>query len=155
MGSQREALIHKTAEIEDRAEIDLGTNVWGYAHIREYASVGQECNIGRGVFIDVGVSVGNKCKIQNYACLYRGAHIEDEVFIGPHAILTNDSHPRAVSSWKPPNNVCIWVGKGASIGAGAIILPEVIIGRGAMVGAGAVVTEDVPDGATVVGVPAQ
>jgi acetyltransferase-like isoleucine patch superfamily enzyme len=43
----------------------------------------------------------------------------------------------------------------ASIGSGAVILPGVTIGENAKVGAGAVVTHDVPDGATVAGVPAR
>jgi acetyltransferase-like isoleucine patch superfamily enzyme len=44
--------------------------------------------------------------------------------------------------------------RGASIGAGAVILPGITVGEGAMVGAGAVVTKDVPDRAVVVGNPA-
>jgi acetyltransferase-like isoleucine patch superfamily enzyme len=45
--------------------------------------------------------------------------------------------------------------RGASIGAGAIILPGVTVGERAMVGAGAVVTRDVPDAVVVVGNPAR
>jgi acetyltransferase-like isoleucine patch superfamily enzyme len=47
------------------------------------------------------------------------------------------------------------VEKGASVGAGATILPGVKIGANALVGAGAVVTKDVPAGATVIGNPAR
>jgi maltose O-acetyltransferase len=46
------------------------------------------------------------------------------------------------------------VGKGASIGAGAVILPGITIGEGAMIGAGAVVTKDVAAGEVVMGNPA-
>jgi UDP-2-acetamido-3-amino-2,3-dideoxy-glucuronate N-acetyltransferase len=44
---------------------------------------------------------------------------------------------------------------GASVGAGAIILPNVTIGRFAMVGAGAVVTRDVLDHRLAMGIPAR
>lgn len=49
----------------------------------------------------------------------------------------------------------IVVGERAMIGAGAIVLPGVEIGADAQVGANSLVTEDVPDGETVVGVPAE
>ena len=45
--------------------------------------------------------------------------------------------------------------EGASIGAGAVVLPGVAIGRWALVGAGAVVTRDVPEQALVTGNPAR
>jgi len=47
------------------------------------------------------------------------------------------------------------VGEWADIGTNAVLLPGVTIGKGAMVGAGAVVTEDVPAFAKVAGVPAK
>ncbi len=47
------------------------------------------------------------------------------------------------------------VARGASLGSGAVILGGIRIGAGATVGAGAVVTQDAPDGAVVVGVPAR
>jgi len=78
--------------------------------------------------------------------------IEDEVFVGPRATFTNDLHPRAVGEWSITPTL---VKKGASIGAGAVIVCGVTIGEGAMVGAGAVVTKNVPPGATVVGNPAR
>jgi UDP-2-acetamido-3-amino-2,3-dideoxy-glucuronate N-acetyltransferase len=49
----------------------------------------------------------------------------------------------------------IYVSYGASVGAGAVILPNVRIGNFALVGAGAIVTRDVPEHALVVGNPAR
>jgi len=153
-------MIHETAEIED-CTIEQGTNVWQYAHIRKGASIGRDTVIARGVFVDHDVSIGARCKIGNYACVYWPAVIGEGVFIGPHAVLTNDKHPSAInedgtvkgiSDWSPAG---VTVKHGASIGACAVIVAGVTIGAFAKIGAGAVVTHDVPDGETWVGCPAR
>jgi acetyltransferase-like isoleucine patch superfamily enzyme len=107
------------------------------------------------------VEIGNNVKIQNYALVYHGTTVEDGVFIGPHACLANDRFPRAITSVGLLRGADDWqagrilVRYGASVGAGAIVLPDVVIGRFAMVGAGAVVTGDVADFGLVVGRPAR
>jgi UDP-2-acetamido-3-amino-2,3-dideoxy-glucuronate N-acetyltransferase len=152
--------IHPTADVSPHAKIGEKTQVWHQAQIREGASLGEECIIGKGVYIDFDVVIGNRVKIQNGAMIYHGVEIEDGVFIGPGACFTNDHFPRAVN---PDGNLkgnddwqvgCSKVRYGASIGAGAIILPGITVGRFAMVAAGAVVTHDVPNFALVMGVPA-
>jgi acetyltransferase-like isoleucine patch superfamily enzyme len=103
--------------------------------------------------LDVDVTVGDDCKIQNFATLYRGLTIGNRVFVGPHACFTNDLYPRAVSpDWQV---VPTMVEDGASIGANATILCGITVGRYAMIAAGAVVTKDVPAQALVAGVPAK
>jgi len=154
-------MIHETAEVHPTVEIGAGTKIWHQAQVREHARLGTNCIVGKGVYIDFGVSIGNNVKIQNHALIYHGVTIEDGVFIGPQACLTNDKLPRAIrpdgtlkgdADWEVGHiRVCY----GASIGAGAIVLPNVTIGRFAMVGAGALVTRDVPDHGLVVGVPAR
>jgi UDP-2-acetamido-3-amino-2,3-dideoxy-glucuronate N-acetyltransferase len=123
--------------------------------------IGESCIIGKGVYIDFDVVIGSWVKVQNGASIYHGATIEDGVFIGPHACLTNDKHPRAITpegllkggaDWEVSRTVVLY---GASIGAGAIILPGITIGRFALVGAGAVVTRDVSAHGLVVGNPAR
>ncbi|MBC7232540.1 MAG: N-acetyltransferase [Chloroflexi bacterium] len=153
--------IHPTAEVSPQAEIGAGTKIWHQAQIREGARIGQSCIIGKGVYIDFNVVIGDRVKIQNGASIYHGVTIEDGVFIGPHACLTNDKLPRAITLEGQLKRDADWeVGKiliqyGASIGAGAIILPGVTVGRFAMVGAGAVVTKDVIAHGLVIGNPAR
>ncbi len=154
-------MIHSTADVSTEAKIGSGTSVWNEAQIRERAVVGSDCVIGKGVYIDRDVVVGDRCKIQNRASLFRGLTVEDGVYIGPHVSFTNDLYPRAVNADGSPKTDDDWeprptlVREGASIGAGAIILPGLTIGRWAMIGAGAVVTRDVPDQALVIGNPAR
>jgi len=154
-------LIHPTADVSAQAIIGEGTRVWHHAQIREGARLGRECIIGKGVYIDFDVVIGNRVKIQNYACVYHGVTVEDGVFIGPLACLANDKLPRAINpdgtlkrdaDWEVSKTV---VKYGASVGAGAILLPGITVGRWALIGAGAVVTRDVPDYGLVAGNPAR
>lgn len=157
----------RTARIQASADVDLSarlgqeTVVWHLAQIRDDAVLGSSCVVGRGAYIGSGVRVGNSCKIQNYALVYEPAVLEDGVFIGPAAVLTNDTFPRAVNpdgTVKSPDDwhaVGVTVRTGASIGARAVCVAPVTIGRWATVAAGAVVTRDVPDFALVAGVPAR
>lgn len=108
------------------------------------------CTIHSHVWIGDLVRIGERVKIQAFAFICNGVTIHDDVFIGPHVCFTNDKHPPS-SGWE--ENMTI-VEDGASIGAGAIILPGIRIGHHAKVGAGAVVTKDVPPRATVWGNPA-
>jgi acetyltransferase-like isoleucine patch superfamily enzyme len=154
-------MIHPTADVSPEARIGPGTRIWHEAQVREGAVLGAGCNIGKGVYIDRDVVVGDRVKIQNRASLYRGVTVEDGVYIGPHVSFANDRYPRAVNPDGTPQTDADWepvptlVREGASVGAGAVILPGVTIGRWAMVGAGAVVTGDVPDQALVLGNPAR
>ncbi len=152
--------VHPTAELSPKATIGKGTRIWHQAQVREGAHVGIDCILGKGVYVDFDVAIGNMVKIQNYASIYHGVMIEDGVFIGPYVCPTNDKRPRAITpdgalkgdeDWEQGY---IRIRYGASIGAGAIILPDVTIGRFAMVGAGALVTRDVPSHGLVVGTPA-
>jgi len=154
-------LIHPSAEVEIGAFIGEGTRVWHHCHIRSTARVGTECTLGYGVYIDAGVIVGNRCKLQNRVSVYHGVTIEDGVFVGPHVTFTNDKHPRAIAPDGSPLTEADWeaaptlVREGASIGAGAVILPGLTVGRWAMVAAGAIVSRDVPEHGMVAGNPAR
>ncbi len=152
-GKSRSYFVHPTAIVEEGAEIGEGTRIWHFAHVRTGAKIGRNCNIGKGVYIDVGVEIGDRVKIQNFVYVYRGVKVEDDVFLGPHATLTNDLYPRSFNEdWEV---VPTLIKRGASIGANATIVCGVTIGEYAMVGAGAVVTKDVPPHALVYGNPAR
>jgi acetyltransferase-like isoleucine patch superfamily enzyme len=153
--------IHPTAVVSPLAEIGAGTRIWHHAHVREGARLGSECIVGKSVYIDRGVQIGDRVKIQNYSLICRGATLENGVFVGPYVCFTNDKNPRAITPSGQLKGAGDWevgsilVRHGASLGAGVILLPGVTVGRWGMVAAGAVVTRDVPDFGLVVGHPAR
>lgn len=161
------ALIHPTARIHPTADLEPGvvvgahTGIWHRAQVREGARIGADCVIGRDAFIDAGVSLGDRVKVQNLALVYHGVTVEDGVFIGPNAILTNDRYPRAITATGELARADDWavaeitLRHGCSIGAGAVVVAGTDVGRFATVGAGSVVTRHVVDHALVVGSPAR
>lgn len=145
--------VHPSAVLEDGANVGSGTRIWHNSHVRTGSRIGEGCTIGFGVFIDTGVRIGDRCKIQNHVSVYDGVEIEDEVFVGPAAMFSNDLHPRACpDEWEITRTL---VRRGASIGTNATIVCGVEIGAWALVAAGAVVTNDVPAHGLVVGNPAR
>lgn len=148
-----EVFIHPSAHVAEGAEIGKGTRIWINSQIREKAKIGQDCIISKDTYIDTEVVIGDRVKVQNGVSIYHGVIVEDDVFVGPNAVFTNDICPRAFNNnWKISNTI---IKKGASIGANATIICGNSIGQYAMVGAGSVVTKNVPDYALVVGNPAR
>ena len=144
-------IVFKIVETE---EIGAGTKIWHFAHVREKAKIGKNCNIGKGVYIDTEVEIGDNVKIQNFVSVYKGVTIEDDVFIGPGVTFTNDLYPRSFI-WNDDIIAHTKVKKGASIGAHATIIGGITIGEYALVGAGSVVTKDVVPFGLVYGNPAR
>lgn len=151
--SGKKYFVHSTAIVEENVEISAGTRIWHHAHVRKGAKIGKNCNFGKGVYVDTDVKIGNNVKLENRVSVFHGVTIEDDVFVGPHATFTNDMYPRAfLQEWEV---VPTLVKKGASIGAGAVIVCGITLGEYSMVAAGAVVTKDVPPFGLVMGVPAR
>jgi len=143
-------------------DVKLGRDVKIYSFVNAYGcEIGDETRIGAFVEIQKGVKIGARCKISSHSFLCEGVTIEDNVFVGHGVMFTNDKHPRATNPDGSPQSEADWsvipitIRRGASIGSNATILAGVTVGENAMVGAGAVVTRDVPNGATVAGVPAK
>lgn len=143
---------HETAIIDDGCEVGDGTKIWHYTHICSKAKIGKNCVLGQNVYIGPNVVIGDNVKIQNNVSVYEGITIEDNVFLGPSCVLTNDKYPKSLGSWKALSTL---IKKGASIGANATIVCGVTIGENSLVGAGSVVTKDVMIGTTVIGNPAR
>jgi len=146
-------MIHETAVVETD-HVGMFTRIWHWTHVRELASIGENCTIGQCCYIDRGVRIGDSCKIQNGANVYSPCVIGDNVFIGPGVVISNDRSPKALV-WHPELAPRVTIHSGVSIGANSVIMTGVDIGRDSVVGAGAVVLKDVPAGVTVAGVPAK
>lgn len=146
------AFVHPSAEIEDGAAIGAGSRVWRRAHVRTGAVIGAGVQLGANVFVDAGVSIGDRVKIQNNVSVYAGVHLDDEAFVGPAAVFTNDLNPRATGEWQLTPT---FVRRGASVGANATIVCGYELGEHCLVAAGAVVTRDVAPHQLVLGNPAR
>ena len=153
MSIEPSAFIHKLALVDPDAQVGAGTRVWAFSHILAGAQVGCDCNICDHTLIEGAVKIGDRVTLKSGVFLWDGVLAEDDVFIGPCAVFTNDLHPR--SRQVPEAYPRLVLRRGCSIGANATLLPGIEVGRWATVGAGSVVTRNVPDFALVVGNPAR
>src|SRR5215831_4058377 len=128
--------VHPQALVESE-DIGPGTRIWAFAHVLPGARIGAQCNVCDHVFIETG------------------AVLEDNVFLGPNCVLTNDPNPRAYIKKSNPELQPTLIRANATVGANATILCGTTIGQYAFVGAGAVVLGPVLDFALMVGNPAR
>jgi len=149
-----DVFVHPNALCESE-DVGARTRVWAFAHVLPGAVIGADCNICDHAYVEWGVQVGDRVTIKNGVQLFEGVTIEDEVFLGPNCIFTNDFVPRAAIKRHGDELRPTLVRAGATIGANATIVCGVTIGRYAMVAAGAVVTRDVAGFALMAGNPAR
>lgn len=146
--------IHPTAIIDDDVVIGEGTKIWAYAHICKGSRIGKNCMIGEGVHVGTEVIIGDSCKVQNHSLLYHGVTLEDEVFLGPNTITTNDLYPRAIGDWTNRFRKTLFK-KGASTGANCTVVCGITMHENSMAAAGSVVCNDVMKNSLVKGNPAR
>ncbi|MEO8077503.1 MAG: WxcM-like domain-containing protein [Acidobacteriota bacterium] len=144
--------VHPQALCES-ATVGENTRIWAFSHVLAGARIGAHCNICDHVFVENDVVVGDRVTVKCGVQLWDGLRIADDVFIGPNVTFSNDKYPKSKQYQAVVEQTHI--GRGASIGGGAAILPGLHIGARALVGAGSVVTHDVPARAVVSGNPAR
>ncbi len=145
-------MIHPLADCQNK-NIPDSTNIWQYCVVLPGAQIGENVNICSHCFIENEVKIGNNVTVKCGVQVWDGIELEDNVMIGSNVTFTNDMYPRAKNKdWKLlKTKVC----KGATIGAGCVVLPGLTIGERAFVAAGSVVTKDVPAGELWLGNPAK
>ena len=145
---------HETAVIDEGVEIGKGTRIWHFTHLMTGCKIGAGCNLGQNVVVSPDVILGNNVKVQNNVSIYTGVICEDDVFLGPSMVFTNITNPRSAIV-RRDEYVSTVVEKGATIGANATIVCGNKIGKFAFIGAGAVVIHEVLPYALVVGNPSR
>ena len=154
MARDPSVFVHERALCESD-DIGARTRVWAFAHVMKGAVLGSDCNVGDHAFIESGARLGNHVTVKNCVLVWDKVTVEDEVFLGPNMVFTNDMNPRVAFKKSADGFLPTLVKQGASIGANATIVCGVTIGSNAFVGAGSVVIRDVPAHAMVVGNPAR
>ena len=152
---EKDYFVHESSYVDEDVEIGEDTKIWHFCHIQKGARIGKHCSLGQNVNVSNHVKIGNGCKLQNNVSLYEGVELEDYVFCGPSCVFTNDLTPRSKYPKGSAGYRRTLVREGASIGANATIVCGHTVGRWALIGAGAVVTDNVPDHALMLGVPAR
>jgi acetyltransferase-like isoleucine patch superfamily enzyme len=147
-----EPFLHSTADVKSQ-RIGPRTQIWQFVVVLPGARIGADVNINAHCFVEDDVVIGDRTTLKCGVFLWNGTRVGNDVFIGPNVSFTNDKFPR--SKHHPAKFLETRIEDGASIGAGAVLLPGITIGAGAMVGAGAVVTKSAPPNAIVMGSPAR
>jgi acetyltransferase-like isoleucine patch superfamily enzyme len=120
--------------------------------IREQVRIGDDVSIWSNSVVDYGCVIGDRVKIHSNCYIAQYTELECDVFLAPGVIVANDLYPGNRASGDAMAGPLIR--EGAQIGVNVTLLPYITIGRGAIIGAGAVVTRDVPDGMIAYGNPA-
>ncbi|MBI1761021.1 MAG: WxcM-like domain-containing protein [Acidobacteria bacterium] len=154
MNNPQQGHFQHPAALVETQQIGAGTQIAAFAHLLPGAVIGADCEISGQVLIENAVRVGDRVRIQSGAQLRAGARVEDDVFIGPNALLLSDASGVARKP-KLAAQLFTVIREGATIGANALLMPGVTIGRKAVVEVAAVVTHDVPPNAIVTGNPAR
>ena len=153
-------VIGEACTIGAHAVINAGTTIGrltligDQAMLRERVTIGERCVLGRSALVENDTTLGDRVKVQANAYLTAYMTLEDDVFIAPCVMTTNDNYMgRTDKRFAERGGATIR--RAARIGGGCVLLPNVEIGEEAFIGAGAIVTKDVPARMLVVGSPAR
>ena len=149
-----ECLIGAAAIIYCGSTIEEKTLIADLATIREDVHIGSKTIIGRGATVENFCKVGSNCKIQTNVYLTAYSEVEDDVFIAPCVVTSNDNYA-ARSKERFNHFKGVTIKKGGRLGAGVVVLPGKTIYEDGFAAAGSVVTRDVEEAALVVGNPAK
>jgi UDP-2-acetamido-3-amino-2,3-dideoxy-glucuronate N-acetyltransferase len=130
-----------------------GVIVGDQAQVREHTTIGAQTVVGRAAGIDNDVTIGARVKIQSQVYVTAFSVVEDDVFLGPCAMTTNDDTMGRHGAERPLRGATLR--RACRVGGGAVLVPGIEIGEEEFVAAGAVVTNDVPARSVVMGVPAR
>lgn len=134
--------------------VEAGAIIGDQAFVRERCVVGQGSVVGRAVTIENDVPIGAGCRIQSNSYITAYSELEDDVFVAPGVMTTNDNFMGRTDARHELIKGAIFR-RGCRIGGGVVLLPGIEVGEEAFVAAGALVTKDVPARKLVAGLPAQ
>ncbi len=149
-----EFFVHHSSFVDENVVIGINTKIWHFSHILFGSEIGDNCSFGQNCVVGPNVKIGNGVKVQNNISIYEGVEVEDDVFIGPSAVFTNVTNPRAFIVRKAEFKKTL-LKYGCTIGANVTVVCGVTIGEYALIGSGAVVNKNVVPHALMVGVPAK
>jgi UDP-3-O-[3-hydroxymyristoyl] glucosamine N-acyltransferase len=135
------------------ARVGASAIVGDQSQLRERATLGPRSVLGRGSSIDFDATVGSRVLIQTGVYVTGGSIVEDDVFLGPGVVTTNDNAMGRHAGGEPLQGPVLR--RASRVGGGAVLVPGVVIGAEAFVAAGALVTRDVGEREVVMGVPAK
>lgn len=142
-------------------KVSNAIRVWYIAKILKLIDNSVGCIIEEGVYISSGkdsVKLGSYSHI-NENVFIQSATIGNYVIIAPNVVLLSHSHNHSkidvpIVNQGMTENTPVIIEDDVWIGRNVIIMPGCKIGKGAIIGAGAIVTKDIPKYAIAVGVPA-
>ncbi len=141
------------AVIYAAAHIGPGAIIGDQVQVRERARIGAATIVGRGSAVEFDAQIGARVSIQTSVYVTASTVVEDDVFIGPGVLTTNDDTMGRHARSDPLRGPILR--RACRVGAGATLLPGVMVGEEAFVAAGALVTRDVGAREVVMGVPAR
>ena len=148
-----EVAVGTAAVVFAGAHVAAGAILGDQSFVRERTRIGERTVIGRGSVVDNDVSIGARVRVQSNVYLTAFSVVEDDVFVGPGACMTNDDTMARHPPEMPLRGALLR--RACRVGGGAVLTPGVEVGEEAFVAAGSVVTRDVPARAVVMGVPAR